>query len=548
MEQWMERLAALPPGGLALATFAATFAVAYLGYHRLRPLAWLIPVGALVSAVWLVIDLPKDLVRYGLAESAVPWARMIVAAAAAVLVGKLLLLHRHATAARWQSGSQEPPTLLPSQQRYLASLKELIADQSRRGVGRVLPLDGRPGEGKSFLLRQLKHDLDPGRKQVVVIVDVWQQQTEADLQAAILEAVFSHPAYLRRYRWLRVPVNFLFARQLALLHRFSSTLRLKLIGSDASIELDLKLPALRWQRQFEQATARMAGEARTVIVLDELDRAVPAVTQSALTLARRSVDVPGVTVILAYVREQVRYKAFNPLLPTVLPDLASSMEAVLYEHHHQLAPAGSTGANGSILRSWQELQESPVAKAAGFLAGNRKSNQNGHASRDPAAESPQQLWLRLGVFARADRLLREQLQERFEEKYLGAPALRLTGAAPDDVAHMVTDFDSARRLLSRLSDAGDGRDLATDRVKQVREAVEQGVDRWHQEINREGGRLTSAPIRVLEGYLHNVLEAAVAVQGRGGPALAPADIAALVVGAYYVAALIYGGGSNGQPA
>lgn len=550
------QLPELPVGMAALAVLGLIIVVAYPVQRFLRPIAWLVPVGAGLAALFVVVALPDELVRLGLGDTMAPWLRIALTAGMLVVVAKVVLLHRHAARAATRQAGPPPPRMLPSQERALADLKALIDDQCRTGAGHVLPVDGRPGDGKSFLLTRLTYDLNRDRKSryVVVVVDVWQQQTEADLQVEILEALYCHPAYLRRYRWLRVPASFLLAQQLAALRRLRSSLRVKLLNtSQTGVELDLELPTLRWQHHFERVTAALSRRARVVVVLDELDRAVPSVTQAALTLARRSVDVPGVTVVLAYARAQVRYKAFNPLLPS-LPDLGSTMEAVLYEHHLRL-PSAKTG-DGQILSSWQELYKVPAARAAGFLA------DPGTSPDDPAEaragrDSTLQSWLRLGVYAQADPVLREQLQTRFEEKYLGAPAITMRGATPDDVAHMVTEFDSTRRLVEQLC-AGriaaapvpdPPRQQANPEVSQehpdlgaqLREAVIHGIDRWRHVISQGRRGMASPPVRVLEGYLHRALENAVELKGSNGPPLAPEDVATLVVGVYDMAALLYGG-------
>ena len=502
------------PGLFPLLALALIVFIANPIYAWLWPLGWLIPTAAVAAAILLVTDLPKALNH----AEAVPlglWARLPAVAFLAILLAKLLLLHRHATRGHARAG-EEPPPLLPSQEEDLEELGRLITDQH---LGRVLPLEGRLGEGKSFLVQWLKHDWDGQRsKPVVVVVDVWQQQTESDLQAAILEELFIHPAYLARLGWLHVPASFLFARWIAALRGLRSSIELRLRESKAGIEFDFDIPGLRWQSHFERVTARMVRSGRsTVIVLDEIDRATPAVTQAALTLARRSVDVPGVTVLIPYIRSLIRYKAFNPLQP-VLPDLSSSMDAILYEERFAVQSSRALGGDPTdpILKTWEDLRDRPIAREAGFLS-------------DTSAGEPLTLALRLGVFANAQGPLRERLQERFEEKYLGAAALELHPLKPKDLAAMVAHFNSLRRKVDQLvSPQPNGWDTA------VRHAIEEGLKNWQ----KGHPELIGPPLRVLEGALYRILqEAAFAARGRQ---LVPEDVAALAVAAYDAAGLVHG--------
>jgi hypothetical protein len=507
-------LATAVTGGFPLLALGLTVLIANLVYTRLPSLGWLIPALAAAAAILLVIDVPRALNH----ARAVPldlWARVPVAAFLAILLLKLLLLHRHATRGRSLAIS-EPPRLLPSQEQALTELGNLITDQY---LGRVLPLEGRLGEGKSFLVQRLRYEWNGDRsKPVVVVVDVWQQQTEYDLQAAILEALYCHPAYVARLGWLQVPVTFCFARWIAAARGLRSSLELRLRQSKVGLQVDLEIPGLRWQSHFERATARMTRAGRsTVVVLDEIDRATPPVTQAALTLARRSVDVPGVTVLIPYIRPLIRYKAFNPLQPT-LPDLSSSMDAILYEERFAARSVSALGGDpmDPILKSWDDLRKTVP-------------DQNG----DPSAATPpgEQLTqsLRLGVFANAEGLFRERLQERFEEKYLGATALQLHPPQAWDLAEVVVGFRSLQRQVRELVAAqSDGWETS------FRSAVQDGLGRW-QADHRE---LIGPPLRVLEGALYRILQQAVVTAG--GRKLAPEDIATLAVAAYDAAGLVHG--------
>jgi hypothetical protein len=541
------------PGLFPLAALTLTVAVAYSTYAWLPSLGWLIPTTAGAASVLLVIDLPNALNH----SKAVPinlWARLPVAVLLAILFAKLLLLHRHATReyAHRPPRTSSPP-LLPSQQEYLDEIRNLVID---RGSDRVLPLEGRQGEGKSFLIQRLK-DIWDGRQgtPAVVIVDVWRQQKESDLQAAILEALFSHRAYLARLGWLQVPASFLLARWISALREATSNLEFGLKSSKAKLELKLDIPGIRWQTHFERITTRRAWRGGdTVVVLDELDRATPAVTQAALTLARRSVGVRGVTVVIPYIRSHIRYKAFNPLQPA-LPDLQSSMDAILYEERFS-SRSGNDQYNSpdTILDFWESLRRKFWENQEEILAAVDVNSQNqstvlddardrstdnagrrdlsaarmaGFLGRPPDGEQALAMALRFGVFADVSAPARERLQGRFEEKYLSAEGLTLRSPDPRDVAAMVTThFHTLVRKVGQL---------LPQPSTSIGPAVQRGLENW---LNRNP-KLTGPPIRALAGAINRNLEEALSMARNRGVLLSPQDIATLIVAAYDAAGLVY---------
>ncbi len=431
-----------------------------------------------------------------------------------VLVGKMILLHRYAAMAcsRVRRPRSELGRLLETQRRDL----EAVVDRIRVGrgpqdldEGRVVQLQGRWGDGKSFIVRRLEAALRPAprpshrprpirqRAPAVVHIDVWKYETEPDLHLAIFEEVLAAPCNLAALGWLTYPLTVLPSRYL-------STLLVKLSASKGgvAVEVPVRLPRLAWPRPLERVVARQRRRRRqTVIILDEVDRSSPSVAQAAVTMVRRSLDLPGVAVVLVYVDELMRYKVFNPLVRPVLPDLGSTMEAVIYERafDHQGAldppPLGMQADDPSGVSRWwpagPEVDVSGIPPAATHL----------HYEAPPGRPSEVQLspWLQRG-FAGASEPLRRQLQARMAEKFLGSSPVQVTELEANDIVDMIERFDTLRDLAVKVGGGAydsDKRDAILSTLRQ-----------------NSGAGVRVAPVRALEGELVKILLSIIDTLGR----------------------------------
>lgn len=306
--------------------------------------------------------------------SATPWLRVLLIGLLALVNVKLLLLQRYAAAFR--SKARSGTKLLPTQEEDLERIRQGVIGPDLEEAGRLLQVEGRWGEGKSFLLGRLDpyfQDKDEGQPlPAVVLVDVWKHQAEPDLHLAIFEEVLAHPCYLAGFGWLHYPVLLVGGRYLG-----SLLVKLPLLGkAGAGIEVPLKLPRLPWQQSFQRLVARQRRKRhRTVIVLDEIDRAAARMAQEAITLTRRALDLPGVTVVLSYVDDLIRYKVFNPLISERLLDLDSTMEAVIYAEAYgfddprpapaRRRPEAAAGPAAAVVR--RGSRRDPAGDAAALL-------------------------------------------------------------------------------------------------------------------------------------------------------------------------------------
>lgn len=221
-------------------------------------------------------------------------------------------------------GRDDRQPLLSFQEPLVERLVRIARTVSRSGPGELVAVRGEWGSGKSHALRAMARSLEADGGTQVVWVDVWRYESEPDLHYAIVEQVASHPKNLFPWGWWWYPASLALQHLVYTLERFQARIRLSIRAGE--LDLNFGMP-LRWQKALESLVRYKV----VVFVLDEIDRATPAVAQAALTIARRALHLPGCKVFISYVPEQLRYKAFNPLSPAFSPDLVSTFLTVLHE-------------------------------------------------------------------------------------------------------------------------------------------------------------------------------------------------------------------------
>lgn len=394
------------PAIVAIAAVVAGAPVVYrTGRSILRPILLL---AMITASILVTIKLPAVLIQS--AGGVRPISHIALALVLGYLLSKLALLHRFSAfhGAQVLRRPEELERLLPFQTADLEKLRKAVLAGRVHDGARVVQLVGRWGEGKSFLIErfgiymehQRENDTKPTNLCAVILIDVWEQQNEPNLHLAIVEQILGHKRYWYPYGWLLYPLSLYLTwltKEAKLAISAGSTM-------NAKVELPVSLPPPTGKRTLERLVARVrAKNCRTVVVLDEIDRATPQVAQAAITLARRSLNLPGVIVVLAYVDELIRYKAFNPLVDC-LPDLGSTMRAVIFasgpDQGGPGTPGGvlSTAGDGSLAKwaAWVDADKialpgggSGTAAAAsdGQRANGRRQTRTADGCRMPSASA-----------------------------------------------------------------------------------------------------------------------------------------------------------------
>lgn len=246
-----------------------------------------------------------------------------------------------------------------------------------------------------------------------------------------------------------------------------------------------------------------------VLVLDEIDRASPLAAQTALTLLRRSLDLPNIAVVVPYVEEVLLGKAFSPRT-ALLPDL----EALLHASLFQLWAEGGI-VPGNLLQS--------IAKAG----------ENGGAG-DEASKGEPRLWPLRNAYAAAVAESFEGLapteqrgRQRFASgKMLDSRPVRMpleidTGELVSFLECSIVLSSLLRGLLGNVSAAPGQtytmRDLVVA-VGDVMPGVEEAAAREFRSVK------AVPPIRDFQALMHDALPAV----SEAGPIPSYADLAAFV--------------------
>jgi hypothetical protein len=299
------------------------------GRSPARRRLWLAVISLCVAFVWLSGALLLQLVPgaqgallVGILVSFGVWS-----------IGKTLQANRFAALRDARYGDESRQALSSQREAFLKSLGGTVIGERHYAV---IGLQGGWGGGKSRLAECLVQDINQGGylgqkdEAIAVSVNVWEYQNYGDLQWGVLQALYAHPETLRAHGWLDLPLWMLLSHWLRLRLR---DFRLASGWGEVHGQAELRLP---WQYHFEKVIARHRRRGRNVlIIIDEIDRCGPGVAQAALTLLRRSLNIPGVIAMVPYVPDSIRHKAFSPLALT-LPDLVSTAYAILLGFHHEI--------------------------------------------------------------------------------------------------------------------------------------------------------------------------------------------------------------------
>lgn len=377
----------------------------------------------------------------------------ILAVFSLVVLLKLVRLHRKAE--RYPdnhlqfSGPSKPEEsdVLPSRATALKQLDQSL-NSGPNAPAEMIQLQAHWGDGKTFLLSRIEAMArQPPISRAVVMVNSWGDETEHDLHGAIANRILSHRAYMLPYGWLRWPVLPAIWSKLRGM-RINAALR----GQGAEVGLDMPLapPPLPWQHTVEVAVNRARRRRlRTIIVFDELDRADPKTVQSILTISQRGLMLPGVTILLSYVEEVTRYKAFNPLAPQ-LPELASTTEALLWktlveEHPSVFLASAQPPTSLQASHFWSEA----AALHGGFE--HRHTSSPGELTANPTLDwSTRIAWMPVALrlaYASLPIYSQAAIQKELAARYLKTKRVDILPATVEDLVAMLSIFDDCNESI-----------------------------------------------------------------------------------------------------
>lgn len=343
----------------------------------------------------------------------------------------------------------------PSQKEFVQHLLDDITSTNAADDAQILALQGTWGSGKSYVLSLLEQGLRSRKPPALFVrTDIWRYSSEQDLQLALLESLLSAREMPRLWVFWKLPLS------LAVLLSFRGLCRLfgrhpvEVLG----VRLALRLPAMPWQNTLEAIvhSFQQAG-IRIVWCLDEIDRTCPRMAQAAISTMKRSLNLPGITVVLPYVREQLRFKVFN-LFQAASPDVSSTMTAVTRDYASRLHNGPGLLASNGWTPQWWNVNWVPTSLASRSDTSEPHTSTLGDLEDTEAAileflEPGHTMrrnmdWLMAKFFDQLAPPQKERLHFLFEEKYVGDLRYDMPSLTPDDVSYMFEKVPAICHLLS----------------------------------------------------------------------------------------------------
>lgn len=323
---------------------------------------------------------------------------------------------------------------------------------------KLVPIVGRWGDGKSYILSLIEDDLE--RSGISVLrVNVWQSETDPRFYESLVRDLYATEPFTRRFGWLRRP----FGIALTDVIRWRpSSLKVGLLQSEVEVTLAHQPPALPYARALGRdlrAKAR-SDSPSVVLVVDEIERATPIAAQTALSVLRRAFDEPGVVVLLSYVEENVHFNTFNPERG-LLDDLRGIFFSIV-DHERQLEAANLAhppAAGGSSrpedhgpsdsLNHRSALDHLTRIEALSSTGSGDLPRRLSDSWQERAAVTSD-VYL-LDVYMAWPDAKKRSIQRRAAEKFLHGGALDVPKLIPDDVAQLYLKSEGLREISNLLT-------------------------------------------------------------------------------------------------
>jgi len=362
--------------------------------------------------------------------------------------------------------------LLGSQETFLDLLENRLTNFDLTRPGPLIGVRGRWGSGKSFLLDQLKIRLDktpekkPKTQTVVVPINIWRDETVADLHFSIARTILAHKT-VREACFSEYPPTMAFASAIEFIRQLlPNGGRMKFQFYGAALDASLAVP-MNWQAALDAASRCWSAKGiRVIVIMDEIDRATPPMAQAAITLCRRALELPGIAVILPYVEDQLWFKVFNPV-QNCSPDLMSTMLATIEEDFPLTLEEFDSNSIGGFSITAKQLNSRTIQVTSSSEGEEGKQESGTKQTDDSLASKLRTAYFRKFLaYDRSDTqgiLHRSRLYRRFSEKYLST-ILDVPRLTRGDVADVLSVFPALLTISKDLIGNMDLRNLLIEMI------------------------------------------------------------------------------------
>jgi hypothetical protein len=366
-------------------------------------------------------------------------------------------------------------SLLPSQRDVVRQCLARIRDGSRRGTSVLVGLRAVWGGGKTTVMYALKRELREQTEFVPVYLNAWRAETAEELHFHVVQTIVTNPAiwpwaapFMSRRLLCRIAAGRQFhsPNWLERLQKLKWRVSLDSKGSDNKVGAELSgehlvATPLDFQDDLRRCLQVLRSHGREVVLLvDEIERGTHLSAQAMLVLLRRSLDLPGMHVVMPYVPEVLDALVFEPLALRS-PELDATAMAVMTGHARLRKQAFER-----LARSEQRQRKS------------RRDPGKAAESADTAHGAELRRAL-LTEYMLISDIERSRLLRRMREKYTGA-SIDVTSGSPKDLVYFLLNRPwwrtaNVSKVLTDcvLAAGGTAPEVeSTERQNAVREAVE----------------------------------------------------------------------------
>ena len=375
--------------------------------------------------------------------------------------------------------------LLPSQEEIVGQIKSYagftesgstppapanIRKEASPATGAVLvSIEGAWGSGKTVCVDDFERWARRSGDAVVVNIKAGQLEAEEHIESALMRTIIRNWDVASQGGWLAVPALGIVFSQGKDILKFAIWLTRSLISSTPQSQEahahDTSAHKVLWYNTLRAIVCRitrkrlLTSKRKTFcLIVDDIDRCSPIVAQRIMTLLRRFFDIPGLTIITPFVREQLYYKAFNPD-QELLTDLAATAEAYLEDRYRDDEAGYVDEVRNAIAVHWEHRIKPLVSERPQGQSLSTATDGSGSLTLrglDQEAREIRQV-IRHRKYRSMPPYLRDEIAQSLASKYVSDHIIIVRPPSVEDMHSVIVGMRDFKDWVARLMKALEGK-------------------------------------------------------------------------------------------